>query len=132
MSRIAVKATLVWAVMMLAAILNGMFREHMLNTLLGPGWALPLSGITLSSLVFLIAWVSLPASGVTRGQGWLLTGFLWAALTLTFEYLFGYFLAGKSLEEINNIYDITRGNLFLLVVILLALSPWIIARIRRL
>ncbi len=132
MCRIAVKATLVWLVMMLAAILNGVFREHMLNPLLGPSRALPLSGITLSFLVFLIAWISLPATGVTRRQGWLMTGFLWTALTLAFEYLFGYYLAGKSLEEINNIYGITRGNLFFLVVILLALSPWIITRIRKL
>lgn len=124
------KTSGIWVIMMIAAILNGALRTQILAPLLGPDWALPASGITLSLLVFLLAWLLLPVAGVSRTREALATGSLWVALTLAFEYLFGHFIAGKSWDEIHQVFDVTQGNLFVLVVITLGVSPWAVIRLR--
>ncbi len=132
MRRMLIKATGVWLIMMIAAILNGALREKVLNPLLGQDWALPLSGIVLSLMVFLIAWLMTPLIGATRTQGYIVTGCLWVALTLAFEYLFGHFIAGRPWHEINRVFKLVDGNLFVLVILALGMSPWMVAKLRRL
>lgn len=130
MAGVLLKVTGIWLVMVVAAILNGLLRDALLTPLMGRALSLPLSGIMLSGLVLVVAYALIPFIGVMRTGGYLMTGLFWVALTLTFEYVFGHYVAGKSWHEINEIFNLANGDLFILVIIVTVLSPWLAARFR--
>jgi hypothetical protein len=125
-----IKGTGIWVLIMLAAIANGVVRETVLDPVLGTTLALPTSGLLLSLIIFGMSWLSVPLIGRSTVPVWLATGMLWVMLTLAFEYLFGYFIAGMSWREISRVFDLASGNLFLLALFAAALSPWLAARLR--
>jgi hypothetical protein len=120
----------VWFVMLAAAILNGLLRDYLLTPLMGTSIALPVSGLVLSFLVLLIAWLLIPFTGVARPQACLLLGLFWVVLTLAFEYLFGHYVAGRPWQDIHRIFNPIEGDLFSVVLVVTALSPWLAARLR--
>lgn len=124
------RAMAVWLVMAVAAIVNGLLRESLLLPLLGSTWALPVSGIILSLLILVIAYLLLPWIAVRSESGCLLLGLFWLLLTLCLEVPFGYFVLEKSWHEIMQVFILGTGNLFSVVLLITAVSPWIAARIR--
>ena len=124
------KAIAIWLAIVFAAILNGIFREKLLVPVTGPALALPLSGVLLSVLVFLVALMLVPFIGSSDRNIYIGIGFLWVVLTLVFEFLFGHFVAGKSWREIFQVFNVRKGDLFVVVLIVTAISPWLAARVR--
>lgn len=127
-----VKSIAIWIVLVIMAILNGLLRDLLLSPLLGNSISLFLSGLTLSTLVFLVSYLSVRFIGVTRLQHCILIGFFWVLLTLSFEYLFAHYVVGKSWQDINQIFNLEKGDLFIVVLIITALSPWFAAKLRKL
>jgi hypothetical protein len=70
--------------------------------------------------------------GLKTKKEYILAGILLVCLTLLFEYIFGYFVMNRSLEEINAVFDIFQGDLFIFVLLTSAASPWLAAKIRSL
>ena len=130
MTSILLKATGIWLVIVVAAIFNGVFREKVLVPVSGAGFALPLSGVLLAILVFLITFASISFIGSSVTKTYLLVGLLWVVLTLSFELLFGHFIVGKPWHEIMQIFNIQKGNLFIVVLFVTAISPWVAAKAR--
>ena len=130
MTSILLKATRIWLVIVVAAIFNGVFREKVLVPVIGSGFAIPLSGVLLAILVFLIAFVSISFIGSSVAKTYLWIGFLWVVLTLSFELLFGHFIVGKAWREIMQIFNIQKGDLFIVVLFVTAISPWVAAKAR--
>jgi hypothetical protein len=120
-----------WLIMVPAAVLNGLARDNTLAPLFGKTVALPLSGATLSALIFAIAWFTIPRLGLRQKSACWLVGLLWAALTLAFEYGFGHYVAERPWREINRLFDVTEGNLLILVVAVLLTAPRITAGLRK-
>ena len=58
MSGMPIKAIGIWLVFVISAILNGVFREKVLVPAIGTSIALPLSGVILAALVFLVTLMS--------------------------------------------------------------------------
>ena len=54
------KTIVIWCIIVMLAVINAALREKLLNSVFGPGVALPVSGLILSSVVFLVAYVSIP------------------------------------------------------------------------
>jgi hypothetical protein len=82
--------------MILVAIINGIAREKVLNSLLGQKYTLPISGIFLSALVFLVIFISLEFISVSKEViSYIYLGGIWVLLTLMFEFGFGYFVRKK-------------------------------------
>ena len=125
-----IKGVGIWLVMVLAAIVNGLFREKVLTPLTGAEFALPLSGILLSLLIFIIAFLLISFIHETTGRAYLMIGLLWVALTVSFEYLFGHFVMERSWQEINQVFNVKAGNLFIAAVLTSAIAPWLVAKIR--
>lgn len=118
-----VKIILVWLVLVVCAILNGAIREKVLDRYFGEGIALPISGISLSTLVFLVTYVSIDFFiGLPAGQ-YFYMGLSWVLLTLAFEYGFGHYVQGKSWSELNGIFNVSHGNFFSLVLLVTAVAP---------
>ena len=124
------KTLAIWCIMVVAAILNGGLRDQVLAKALGEAIALPLSGVTLSMLVFLISYFAAPWLGKHKGHTYIVVGGLWVLFTLLFEFPFGHFVMGKSWPDLLQVFDFTGGNLFALVLLVSLLSPYLAARLR--
>lgn len=128
--KIILKAITIWAVFIPIAILNGLLREKCLVPLLGQRLALPISGISCSMLFFLLAYITLPWLGPLKPGQYRLIGIAWLVMTVVFEFIFGRLMAHKSWGELLQAYDPTSGNLWLLVLLTIAVSPWLAAKLR--
>lgn len=130
MPTLLLKAIGLWLVIVIAAILNGIFRESVLEPTLGANLALPLSGILLSILVFVITLALISFFDSTEAKVYIWIGLFWILLTLSFEFLFGHYVIGKSWLEILKVLNFMKGDLFLLVLLVSAVSPWLAAKVR--
>jgi hypothetical protein len=130
MTAVPFKVLALWVLMACLGVLNGILREAVLAPLLGPALALPLSGITLSLFVFLLIWFALPWLGALRAPHYWGIGGLWLLLTILFEFAFGRLVSGKSWTALLQAYDVSRGNLWLLVLLAIVCSPYLAARMR--
>ena len=130
MTTILIKAVGIWLVIVVVAVFNGVFREKVLVPLIGAGFSLPLSGVLLAMLIFLVALLSVSIIGSSEQKKYILIGLVWLILTLSFEFLFGYFIAGKSWQEILGVFNIMKGDLFIVVLFAAGISPWLAAKAR--
>lgn len=119
------KSLLIWLCFIPLAVLNGGLREYVLNDMIGKAVALPLSGISLSLLIMAVSTIALPRLGRFSLRESILTGSLWAVLTVAFE-LSLWLTGGGSCAGFISANNPLTGNLWLLVVTSTFLSPIII------
>ncbi|MBX7061545.1 MAG: hypothetical protein K1X52_07785 [Pyrinomonadaceae bacterium] len=122
-----IRATIIWAVILVLAILNGVLREAVLFPSFGMQTGFIVSGIILCCMIFAIAYVSISWIASDSPKQQLLVGFLWLALTLSFEFSFGL-SRGLSLDEILSAYSFRDGNLWPLVLLLTFFAPLLAAK----
>ena len=100
------------------APLAGDFRARQIGVVIG-------SVLILATAWLTIHWIRPPSVRSTLG-----IGALWLALTLAFEFTLGHVL-GRSWAALLADYDLTRGGCLSIGMIVLALAPWIAARMRQ-
>jgi len=130
MLRTMLKSVAIWLIIVIAAIINGAIREKLLTPLIGAHLSLPISGIALSALVFVITYFAIEFFGQVKSSVYKLIGLFWITLTLAFEYLFGHYVMATPWNEINQVFNILNGNLFSVVLIVTAFSPWVAAKLK--
>jgi hypothetical protein len=128
-SIIALKALGIWAAILVLAIVNGVVRESILTPAFGLPAALVLSGVLLSAFIIGVAYISLPWLHIGHSVHLWLVGLGWLALTLIFEFSFGLW-QGKSWPELLEAYSFKDGNIWLVVLVVTALAPYIAAKLR--
>jgi hypothetical protein len=121
------RATLVWLLIVPVAILNGALRSFLLVPLLGGALAHIVSTLILSAVVVLIAYALLRP--VSAREAWRM-GAMWLALTITFEFLAGHWVFQQSWERLLADYNITRGRVWILVLIATFIAPMVAWRMR--
>jgi hypothetical protein len=121
------KSILIWLTIIPLAILNGALRQEILSPWLGETIARPLSGIILCLLIFIVSWILIPRIGKGKQKKYWQIGILWIVLTIVFETILGLTM-GNTLAELIKAYDITTGNLWLLVVLFMGIIPWLVAK----
>ena len=124
------KSILIWLSIIPLGILNGGFREVFLTPRLGESCAQPISGIILIALIFIVSFIFIPRIGKGLPQTYWKIGVLWVALTIIFETIFGLAI-GSTFTELLKAYNVTTGNLWLLVILYIGISPWLVAKIKR-
>jgi hypothetical protein len=117
--------TLARLILMVAAIINGVIREAVYKNSLGDLRAHQLSTLTGIILFGVIVW------GLSRlwplpsaKQTWTV-GFIWLAMTLAFEFLFGHFVAGHSWSKLLQDYNIFAGRLWPLILLWVTIAPYV-------
>ena len=123
------KSFVVWLVILGAALGNAALRELVFSPRFGKVSALTVSGILLSLLILLIAWVSLPWLGTRRAPELLAVGAGWLALTVLIDLVLGT-AQGKSVQALADAYWFREGNLWPVVVLVTFCAPWLVARLR--
>lgn len=127
---LATKVVILWAFFIPIAILNGGVRERGLVPLLGERLAQPLSGLTGSALFFFYTWFTLPWLAPLSASSCLLIGACWLLLTIIFEFSFGLLVAHKPWQTLLHAYNPLSGNLWSLVLAVITLAPYLVARMR--
>jgi hypothetical protein len=123
-------ALLVWCIIAVFAVMNGIARETLLLPALGKNAALPVSGLILSAIVFTVTYFSIGMLRSGTAAGYLLIGVQWVAMTLLFEFLFGHYVAGKPWSELLQAFNPRNGDLFTLVLLISLFSPILAATLK--
>lgn len=126
-----VKAILIWMLIVPFAIVNGMARDYVIEPNFGPRIALPLSGIILSAFIYITAYSLIPKTGGRKVSEYILFGATWFVLTNLFDILM-IVARNAPISVFFEMYDITTGNLWSLVVLASLVSPILVAKIRKL
>jgi hypothetical protein len=122
-----VRAVIVWLALMAAETAQGAARRLLFDA--SDLHVRQVSVLTGSLVIFLIAWACEPVLKIRTAWGALKVGGLWVALTLAFEVAIGR-LSGLSWTNIGSDYDLTNGGLMPLGLTIMALTPWIVRRLR--
>lgn len=124
------RSLIVWFLMLVLASVNGAIREALLIPMMGDVAGRAVSTLTLSGLVLLLTYLTIrwihPRS---RREAWII-GILWVTLTLAFEFLAGHYLFGNPWSQLLEDYNVFRGRIWIVVLITIALAPFVCARIR--
>ena len=126
---LAVKAIVVWLVILGLAFANAALRETVLVPWIGKVRGLTLSGVILSALVLVVAYVALPWMGAVHVIELLAVGAGWFVFTLSFDLLMGA-IQGERIGQQLDAYLFKRGNLWPVVLLVTASAPWLAAKLR--
>ena len=126
------RALTVWFAIVVLANINGAVREFWLVPQLGQTAGRAASTLILCGLILLLTWLTIEwIRPTTGGESWGIGG-LWLGLTLAFEFLGGHFVFRKPWPALLEDYDVSRGRIWILVLITVLLAPFWSARGRRL
>jgi hypothetical protein len=124
------KCILLWIPMVFIGIANGVIRQAGYGRLMSELRAHQLS--TLTGIILFLIYVSLVSLRWPFGSSRqaVTIGAIWIGSTAAFEFLFGRYIAGHSWSRLLQDYNILAGRLWLLVLVALAVAPYVIYRIR--
>ena len=113
---------LLWIPMLLIAILNGVLREFVFTNYLNALSAKQLSTITLMRFFSIYIGLALMRFRPASTSQAILIGSMWMIMTLVFEIVFGAY-RGNSIGSMLQEYNILKGNIWLLIPLLLGVAP---------
>lgn len=122
------RATAVWLLILLFAVLNGAFRESVLFPQLGNPAAQIISGVLLTVCILALSYLLVRRIGARSRRELMSIGISWLALTLVFEFGFGLFAQGKSWHELLAAYTFHDGNIWPIIMLATLLAPWLVGR----
>jgi hypothetical protein len=124
------RAVLVWLVLIGAEFIHGILRTLFLAPYTGDFRARQIGVFTGSCLIVGVAYLLVRWLRVRNAKSLLFVGLLWLVLTVGFELGFGHFVVGRSWEDLACDYNLARGGLLPIGLLVLTLSPMIVARLR--
>lgn len=128
MRRLSIKKTLrrwlvAWVGAPALAIVNGAARELVYKDKVGESAADQVSVAPLLALLAIYFWVLQRRWPLATRREALSVGATWAALSVLFEFGFGHYVEGDSWAELARTYDVTAGNLWILIPLGIAAGP---------
>jgi hypothetical protein len=88
------------------------------------------SGLLLIACVLIIALLSIKWLGQLSFAQYAGVGLLWLVLTLAFEFGFGLLVRGESLASLLEAYRFREGNIWPMVLVVVAVAPAFAAYVR--
>jgi hypothetical protein len=119
-----------WLGLPLLGIANGAIRERTLRARMGDDVAHQVSTGTLVAGIAAYAWGLERRWPLERAADAASVGGVWTAMTVTFEFVFGHFVAKESWRDLARDYDLRRGRLWVFVPITTALVPAAVRALR--
>lgn len=118
----------IWALMAVAMSANGIFRELALKRLVSPAIADVMNAALGIAIILLITrWLLRPLAGRSIAQ-LAIASLLLVGLTVVFEFAMGRYVDHKRWAELRENYALWRGRLWPLVLLTLALTPFLWGR----
>ncbi len=122
------RALAVWLLIIVAESVQGSLRRLLMD----PDFEFVIrqgSVITGALVIFAITWFSSRWLRIRTAGGALAVGGLWVALTVAFEFTLGRAI-GLSWSRILEDYDVLRGGLMPIGLAFMAVTPWIVRRLK--
>ncbi|URD52472.1 hypothetical protein [Chroococcidiopsis sp. CCNUC1] len=119
---------LAWIPMVFLGIINGFIREVTYGKYFSELRAHQISTATGVLWLGLYIWAIAHLWGFDSPKQAIAVGLLWLGLTVIFEFTFGHFVAGHSWSKLLSDYNILAGRIWLLVLIWVAIAPWLFSR----
>ena len=117
---------LFWLVLMVLAVANGILREASYGLHLAELHAHQLSTLFAAALFGVAVWLLSRKRAPGSLKQSLQIGVVWLALTLSFEFLFGHYVAGHTWGRLFQDYDILSGRLWLLLLVWITVLPLLV------
>jgi len=124
-----VKSLIAWLVILCLAVANGALREAVLIPALDRTSGLILSGVLLSVLVAVVAYIFMRLVPRVTVSNAVQIGVLWLFLTLAFEFGLGRLIQHKSWAELFEAYTFKEGNIWPIVLAVTLLAPALAAKV---
>ena len=112
-----------WVGAPVLAIVNGAIRELAYKDHVGESTADQISVAPLIALLALYFWILQRRWPLATRRDALLIGAAWAAMSVLFELGFGHYVEGDSWADLIRTYDVTAGNLWILIPLSIAAGP---------
>lgn len=125
-----IRAAAVWLLILVLAIVNGAGREKWLIPRFGDVVGRGLSTLALCGLIFLTTWLTVGWMHPRTSGDALRIGALWLVLTLGFEFLVGHYGFGKPWAVLLEDYDLSKGRIWIAVLIMVLLAPFLTAHMK--
>lgn len=121
-----VKYLLVWLLLAVVAVTNGIVREFTYGKIVPELAAHQLSTVTAIVASGAVVWLVHRSWAIkTANQAWTI-GVLWLFMTVAFEFGFGHFIAGHSWERLLADYNLMNGRVWAVFLAWIAVMPFVI------
>ena len=117
------RAVLVWCALLVIASINGIAREAALIPRFGDVAGRAVSTLALSAFIVMLTWFSIGWIAPRSAQQAWAVGVIWVVLTLAFEFLAGHYVFHYAWSQLLDDYHVTRGRIWILVLITTLVSP---------
>ena len=124
------RAFLVWVVIAAAEAFQGSLWVRFLNCRARDRRARQIGVFCGSGLLLAIAWFGVPWIGADTELRMVGIGLLWLALMLTFHLAFGRLVLQASWDRIISDFDLRRGGLLGIGMLILCAAPLLVAKLR--
>jgi len=125
-----IKAFLVWVLIAVAEVINGILRVRLLNRRVGDHRARQMGVFTGSAILLAIAWLLTPWIRPSSASQALGVGFMWLVLMLASKIGFGRLVFRASWDRIAGDFDFRKGGLLSIGMGVLFLAPFLTAKLR--
>jgi hypothetical protein len=127
------KAALFWFVLLAIALINAIIRDMTYIPIIEPyigTWAHQVGAILVSLVIFAAILLFLRNEKVKHPMGDLISiGLIWVTFTVIFETFLGVVIQQMSIQEVLRAYYFWNGELWIIVLITMILSPIIADKI---
>jgi len=124
------RAMALWLGLAVLAVLNGAARDAWMSPRWGDTVGRAVSTLILGALITLVTLLAVGWLGPSTPGDALRIGVLWLALTLGFEFLVGHFVLRRPWAALLADYDLRRGRIWVLVLLVTLLAPLVAAQLR--
>ena len=125
------RAFIVWLLVMAVEFVLGTLRFLFLRPRVGDFRSAQIGVVIGSAFFFIVVYICEPWLSPRTAANAVKVGFLWVALTLLFEFIFGRYAMNRSWDSLVLDYNLSRGGLMPLGLMIFGLSPLIALQLRR-
>lgn len=128
---IILTSVITWFLFIPIAIANGIVRERLYKSIVGDLTGHQISTVSASALFILLTYLMLGSKVPDlSNEKLLLIGLMWVIMTIIFEFGFGHYVDGASWEKLLTDYNIFKGHVWGVFLLVVLLSPIIVKWIR--
>lgn len=128
---IYLKAILVWLLLAVLAVINGITRVYVILPSTDETTAHVISTLLYLIMQFITIYYFIKKIKLSELKTVFVIGLFWLILTILFEFIFGHYVMNHPWEKLLADYNIFAGRLWILVLLNVLLAPFLAFKIQK-